>query len=85
MTPHLVKPMPPGAARLPTDKWIDPSEVDFYLLGLDQGRQKPGSQPRLHLHRRRRCRRSLGTSPWTRRPAPEREPCTQRTRKLPKP
>jgi pilus assembly protein CpaC len=45
VTPHLVKPMPPGAARLPTDKWIDPSDVDFYLLGLDQGRQKPGPGP----------------------------------------
>ena len=45
VTPHLVKPMPPGAARLPTDKWIDPSDVDFYLLGLDQGRQKPALGP----------------------------------------
>jgi pilus assembly protein CpaC len=42
VTPHLVKPMPPGAARLPTDKWIDPNDVDVYLLGLEQGRQKPG-------------------------------------------
>jgi len=41
VTPHLVKPMAPGAARLPTDKWIEPTDVDFYLLGLDQGRQKP--------------------------------------------
>jgi pilus assembly protein CpaC len=45
VTPHLVKPMAPGAARLPTDKWIDPSDVDFYLLGLDQGRQQPGPAP----------------------------------------
>ena len=45
VTPHLVKPMPPGAARLPTDKWIDPTDVDFYLLGLDQGRQKPAPRP----------------------------------------
>ena len=45
VTPHLVKPMPPGAARLPTDKWIDPSDVDFYLLGQDQGRQKPAPGP----------------------------------------
>ena len=45
VTPHLVKPMAPGAARLPTDKWIDPTDVDFYLLGLDQGRQKPGPGP----------------------------------------
>ncbi len=45
VTPHLVKPMPPGAARLPTDKWIEPTDVDVYLLGLDQGRQKPSSAP----------------------------------------
>ncbi len=45
VTPHLVKPMAPGAARLPTDKWIDPSDVDTYLLGLEQGRQKPTPTP----------------------------------------
>jgi len=45
VTPHLVKPMPPGAARLPTDKWIDPSDVDVYLLGLEQGRQKASPRP----------------------------------------
>jgi pilus assembly protein CpaC len=43
VTPRLVKPMPPGAPRLPTDKWLDPSDVDVYLLGLEQGRQKPSS------------------------------------------
>ena len=43
VTPHLVKPMPPGAARLPTDKWLDPNDVDVYLLGLEQGRQKSAS------------------------------------------
>jgi len=45
VTPHLVKPMAPGAARLPTDKWIDPTDVDVYLLGLEQGRQKPETPP----------------------------------------
>ena len=45
VTPHLVKPMAPGAARLPTDKWIDPTDVDFYLLGQDQGRQPPAPTP----------------------------------------
>ena len=45
VTPHLVKPMPPGAGRLPTDKWIDPTDVDVYLLGLEQGRQKPSARP----------------------------------------
>jgi pilus assembly protein CpaC len=38
VTPHLVKPMAPGVARLPTDKWIDPTDVDVYLLGRQQGR-----------------------------------------------
>jgi pilus assembly protein CpaC len=45
VTPHLVKPMAPGAARLPTDKWIEPTDVDTYLLGLDQGRAKPAPKP----------------------------------------
>lgn len=45
VTPHLVKPMAPGAARLPTDKWIEPTDVEFYLMGLDQGRQKPAPGP----------------------------------------
>lgn len=45
VTPYLVKPMAPGEARLPTDKWIDPSDVDVYLLGLDQGRRKPAPPP----------------------------------------
>jgi pilus assembly protein CpaC len=41
VTPHLVKPMAPGVARLPTDKWIEPTDIDTYLLGLEQGRQRP--------------------------------------------
>ncbi len=45
VTPHLVKPLTPGAGRLPTDKWIEPTDVDTYLLGLDQGRQKPPPNP----------------------------------------
>jgi pilus assembly protein CpaC len=45
VTPHLVKPMAPGVARLPTDKWIEPTDVDVYLLGLDQGRAKPTPKP----------------------------------------
>ncbi|MHB9074012.1 MAG: type II and III secretion system protein family protein [Desulfobaccales bacterium] len=45
VTSHLVKPIPPGKGRLPTDKWIDPSEVDIYLLGLEQGRAKPVPKP----------------------------------------
>jgi pilus assembly protein CpaC len=40
VTPHLVKPMAPGQARLSTDKYIEPSEYETYLLGLQQGRQQ---------------------------------------------
>jgi pilus assembly protein CpaC len=45
VTPHLVKPMAPGVGRLPTDKWIEPTEVDTYLLGLQQGRQPAAPAP----------------------------------------
>jgi pilus assembly protein CpaC len=38
VTPSLVKPMAPGQARLPDDKFIEPNDVDTYLLGRDQGR-----------------------------------------------
>jgi pilus assembly protein CpaC len=39
VTPHKVKPLPPGGARLPTDKWVEPKEWEKYLLGEPQGRQ----------------------------------------------
>jgi pilus assembly protein CpaC len=45
VTSHLVKPIPPGKGQLPTDKWIDPTDVDTYLLGLDQGRARPAPKP----------------------------------------
>jgi pilus assembly protein CpaC len=45
VTPHLVKPMAPGKARLPDDKYIEPNDIDVYLLGLEQGRQKPAPSP----------------------------------------
>jgi pilus assembly protein CpaC len=43
VTPHLVKPMAPGTARLSTDKWVDPNDYEKYLLGLPQGR--PPKEP----------------------------------------
>jgi pilus assembly protein CpaC len=43
VTSHLAKPLAPGAARLPTDKWADPSDYEKYLLGLDQAR--PSENP----------------------------------------
>jgi pilus assembly protein CpaC len=45
ITSHLVKPIAPGEVRLPTDKYVEPSDFDIYLLGLEQGRQKPVSKP----------------------------------------
>jgi len=45
VTSHLVKPIPPGKGQLPTDKWIDPTEVDTYLLGREQGRAQPAPKP----------------------------------------
>ena len=45
VTPHLVKPLTAGQAKMPTDNYIEPSDVDIYLLGLEQGRQKPNSKP----------------------------------------
>jgi len=50
VTTHLAKPMPPGSIKLPTDKWVDPTDFEKYLLGLDQGRpqtQAPATQPTL--------------------------------------
>ena len=45
VTPHLVKPMAPGQARLSTDKYIEPSEFETYLLGRQQGRQQHKPPP----------------------------------------
>ena len=40
--PHLVKPLTPGsAARLPTDKFVEPTDYEKYLLGYIQGRPRP--------------------------------------------
>lgn len=41
VTPHLAKPLAPGAARLPDEKWVTPNDYETYLLGLTQGRPKP--------------------------------------------
>lgn len=44
VTPRLAKPLAPGAIKLPTDKFVEPSDADFYLRGAMEGRAKP-SQP----------------------------------------
>jgi pilus assembly protein CpaC len=49
VTPHLVKPVTATAARLPTDKWVDPTDVEIYLLGKLQGKEKPTPPPAASL------------------------------------
>ncbi|UVJ44284.1 type II and III secretion system protein family protein [Pseudomonas sp. LS1212] len=41
VTPHLAKPVDARAVRLPTEKFVEPSDLDFYLLGKTKGRE-PG-------------------------------------------
>ena len=43
VTPHLAKPIDARSVRLPTEKFVEPSDLDFYLLGKTKGRQ-PGRQ-----------------------------------------
>ncbi len=46
VTPRLAKPMDPEDIRLPTDSFIEPNDMDFYLLGRMEGRPpKSSSQP----------------------------------------
>lgn len=43
VTPHLAKPLPKDQIKLPTDSFIDPSELDFYLWGRMEGTAKPAN------------------------------------------
>ena len=45
VTPHLVKPMAQGTAKLPTDVYVDPSDVEFYLFGCVEGKKKKKKYP----------------------------------------
>jgi pilus assembly protein CpaC len=53
VTPRLVKPMTStAAARLPTDRYIEPDDYEAYLLGALEGRNKkqlPASPPPQNL------------------------------------
>jgi pilus assembly protein CpaC len=44
-TPHLVKPIDLKNQPLPTDRYVEPSDTDFYLKGLLQGCQKASPPP----------------------------------------
>ncbi len=41
VTPHLAKPMNGDKVRLPTDSFVEPTDLDFYLMGRLEGRRKP--------------------------------------------
>ncbi|MFZ2406416.1 MAG: type II and III secretion system protein family protein [Methylobacter sp.] len=41
VTPHLVKPIAPDSIQLPTDKYIDPSDMEYYLMGRTEARKMP--------------------------------------------
>jgi pilus assembly protein CpaC len=43
VTPHLVKPILPGEIRLPTDKFQEPSDFEFFLGGRMEGRASKAS------------------------------------------
>lgn len=41
VTPHLVKPISPDSIQLPTDKFIEPSDAEYYLMGRTEARKMP--------------------------------------------
>jgi len=41
VTPHLAKPLPKNKIKLPTDSFVEPSDLDFYLWGHMEGSAKP--------------------------------------------
>jgi len=45
VTPHLVKPIDLKNQPLPTDRYVEPSDTDFFLRGLLQGCQKASPPP----------------------------------------
>jgi pilus assembly protein CpaC len=40
VTPHLVKPLDMAKQTMPTDQYVEPSDLEFYLLGSMEGRRK---------------------------------------------
>ncbi len=44
VTPHLARPMRPDDARYPTDNFVEPSDVGFYLLGKLEGRESGSAE-----------------------------------------
>jgi len=44
VTPHFAKPVDREQFSLPTDYFVEPSDLEFYLLGYMEGRRKPGAE-----------------------------------------
>lgn len=45
VTPHLARPIPRDQIRLPTDTFVEPDDIDFYLLGKMESRKAKTHQP----------------------------------------
>ncbi len=45
VTPHLVKPLELAKQKLPTDFYVEPNDVEFYLLGAIEGKNSGRSVP----------------------------------------
>jgi pilus assembly protein CpaC len=45
VTPRLAKPLAPGDIHLPTDKFVEPSDNDFYLMGKMEGHAEASATP----------------------------------------
>jgi pilus assembly protein CpaC len=41
VTPHLVKPVDLAKQTIPTDQFVEPNDVEFYLLGAMEGKGQP--------------------------------------------
>jgi pilus assembly protein CpaC len=42
VTPHLARPVAPGSVTLPTDKFVEPSDAEFYWMGRIEGAPPAG-------------------------------------------
>lgn len=45
VTPRFAKPTPPELVRLPTDSFVEPSDLEFYLMGKMEGTRPRAAQP----------------------------------------
>lgn len=43
VTPHFARPVDRDQFTLPTDYFVEPSDLEFYLLGYTEGRREPGT------------------------------------------